>query len=270
MAVVVNLTPGTVAAADYPVVQTPHLGGQKQAKLTTKPTRLLGTAFATADGVLSYKFANLPEEDGGQPASPILALAIGGGIRADGAVTINYGGLSGIFTPVGWSSLPGLFDFPVGRAVEMTGTYVAPVASSVPTAAAAKQGSKFALIQVPLLADFVNVGCTNNSRVKLPTRMSKSIPCGMVANEWTTTGRSSIGELEITGLSHGPDDGLARFAGQKCTVMLETIQEDRVVAMREIISDWTCALEENNPDGDNESTLTARGEYSKLAILPAP
>lgn len=272
MAVTKILTPNTVGSADYPIVQVPHLGGQKQAKLSTKPVRVLGTGFLSADGVIDYKFLNLPIESAGAPTSPILAVSLTG-IFGAAAVTVNYGGISAAFQPVGWSSKQtgqDAFTFGAGRAVELIGNYVSPVASSVPTAAAALQGSKFALIQVPNLTDFTTVGCTNQSRVQIPVKQSKSIPCGMNEAEWVTPGTQKPGDLEITGLSHGPDDGLQKFAGLNCTVLLETIQQDRVIAMREICSNWVCAIEENNPSGEGESTLTAKSMFEKIMVLPAP
>src|SRR5574343_2009657 len=121
MSVAINLTPSTIQDADYPIAQTPALGGEKIVYLSTKASRLLGVCFLTADDTIEYKFVNEPSAVQG----PILAVAIDGGILADAAPTITLagaGGLTATFDNAGWSSQQTRWDFPVGRAVEFTGT----------------------------------------------------------------------------------------------------------------------------------------------------
>jgi hypothetical protein len=271
MAVEINLTPTAIAATDYPTANTPTLGGEIEVRLTTKPSYLLGVASLTADGVLSYKYVATPTANPG----PILAVSIGGGVFQNAAETITYGGLSGSFTPVVWSSNQ-TFSFPVGRAVELTGTYAAPTSSSVPTLAHASTsthmlaGSQFALIQMPALSDFVLAGCTTERRVKVPVRGTKNIACGMNEAEWTTPGMTRVGELEISGLNQGYDDGLLRFAGVKCQAMLVRNRESRLITERAICTDWTGECETPFPTGDSEATVSLRGQFSKFVVLPAP
>ncbi len=266
MPVTTNLTPASVASTDYPTVQTPVLGGEKEVYVSTQPSRILGTALVTDDsGTIDYKYVNVPTNSPG----PILAVAAGSGILQTSATTITYAGLTGSFTPCGYATNQG-FNFPIGRAVELTGTYVAPNSSSVPTAASTLlRGSKFTLIEFPLLNTFHLAGCTNNRSIKVPGRMTKSIPCGMEAAEWTTPGRTQIGSLEVTGLNQGIDNGLGRYTGVKCQVMLVTLREGRIITQRDFCTDWTPTVTESDPEGDSESTMSATSEFSKIAMLPA-
>lgn len=271
MSVSAVLTPAAIAEAEYSTAKTPVLGAEKDVYLTTSASRLLGTAFLTADGVIQYTYVGLPTA--GTPG-PIVVAATGAGILQLAADTITYGGLTGSFTPVAWSSNQ-TFDFPVGRAVELTGTYSAPTSSSVPSltlspGAGMLRGSKFQIWELPPLTSFHLAGCTTEKSVKLPVRGTKSIPCGMEGAEWTTPGMSRVGELSATGLNQGFDDGLLRYAGTKCQAMLVTTREQRLIVQRDFCMDWTPEVDNNYPSGDGESTVALRGEFSKIAILLAP
>jgi len=92
----------------------------------------------------------------------------------------------------------------------------------------------------------------------------------MKSAEWTTPGLETIGELEITGLNQGPDDGLIRFAGIKTQAMIVGMREDRLITFRAICTDFTGALRTPYPSGDSEATATLSGQYSRYVVLPAP
>jgi len=262
------LTPATIAALDYPQAQQPVLGGEVEVWLTTKPSRLLGVCFFTADDTLQFTFRNTPLT--GPPGGPIVAIALESGVMQTGAAsTITYAGLTGSFQPIGWAANKG-FNFATGRGVELDGTYAAPTSSSVPTVATGmKQGTKFALVEMPALADFVLAGCTNNRTIKVPVRGTKNIPCGMNEAEWTTPGRVKPGELEITGLNQSIDDGLGRFLGLNCQAMLVSVRGGRLITQRTFCLDYTPEADIAMPEGEGESTITARGQFSKYLVLPA-
>lgn len=269
MAVELNLTPAAIAAAEYQTVRTPALGGEIEVKLSTGASYLLGTALLTADGTLEYTYVSVPTANPG----PIVAVAIGAGVQQAAADTITYGGLTGSFTPNGWSSNR-TFNFPVSRGVELTGTYSAPTSSSVPTLSLGGsngmlRGSRFALYQMPLLASFVAAGCTSDRNVTMPVRGTKNIPCGMEEAEWTTPGSTKAGELSITGLNQGYDDGLLRFAGVKCQAMLYRLRESRLITERTICLDWTPTCRTPYPSGESEATVELSGSFNKAIVLVA-
>lgn len=272
MPVTLNLTPSTINSADYGIAQTPLLGGELKVYLSAKPSRILGKALLTSDGVISYKYL-LPPTSATTPG-PIAAVAIGGGVLQTAADTITFAGLTGSFSPVGWASNQ-TFNFQVGRGVELTGTFVNPTSSSVPTlsltpGAGMLRGSQFNIVELPSYSDFVLAGCTTERSVTVPSRASKNIACGMEASEWTTPGMTSQGELEITGLNQGPDDGLLRFAGVKCQAMLVGLREERLETFRAICTDWTGTARTPYPTGDSESTVTLSGAFSRYIVFPAP
>ena len=278
MSITTNFTPASVASADYPIAQTPTLGGEMQVYVSTGQARVLGDCLVTDNsGGVIWNYKLLPTNAVAQqpPSGQIVIAARGGGILQSSAATLTYLGLTGSFTPVAWSSNQG-FNFPTGRAVELVGTYSEPVVSSastvtIPTIGAGMlQGSMFSVIELPAFITFNLAGVTSDRKVTPPTRGSKAIPGGMEEGYWTTPGINKLGELEVTGPNLGFDDGLLRYAGIKCQAMLVTMRENRLLTVRAVAVDWTGAAETPYPSGESEATVTLKGPFNRLCAFPAP
>lgn len=266
MPVTLDLTPAAIAAEDFEAVQTPALGGEKDVLATTESFRLLGLITMAADGDPDYKFVNAPNTSPG----PIVAVVLGAGMRADSAAVVTYAGLTGTFKPVGWSGETSSFNFGATRGVELTGTFSHPGNSGVPTVTHAKKGSKLALLELPALDEFKFVGCTNDKRVKFPTKKSKAIACQLESSRWTKGGATEVGELSVTSIDLGPDNGLRRIAGMKTVAMIESKSEERVLRERIILCGWTPSIDDEAGEGETESKVNATGMFSYAISLPAP
>jgi hypothetical protein len=266
MPVTIDLTPPEILIEDFEAVQTPAIGGEKDVLATVSPFRLLGLITMAGDGVVSYKFTNEPTASPG----PIVAVVMGAGMRANAAPVVSYAGLSGTFKPVGWSGETNNFNFGATRGVELVGNFVAPGNSGVPTVTNAKKGSKLALLELPPLADFTFVGCTNDKRIKYPTKKSKAIACQLESSRWTKGGATEVGELSVTSIDLGPDTGLRRIAGMKAVAMIESRSEERVLRERIILTGWTPAIDDEAGEGETESKVNGTGMFSYAISLPAP
>jgi hypothetical protein len=265
MPVTRNLTPAPIANADHVIAQTPALGGEYEAFLTSKQSRLLVSFFCTADDSSGETtFFQLPSTTPG----PILAVVRNEIRGATAAVGVTYCGITATFTPPLYARNQG-FDFPACKAIELLGTLTTPDITSVPVVTNAKRGTKIDIIEMPALADFIKVGATNSEKIKMPMSTSKNIANRMDSSYWTTQGKTEIGTLEIEGLDFGVDDGLARFGGVKCQVMLRLNREDLINTRHEFYLDWTPSIDRNNPEQDGEAKVTASGMFSRAALLSA-
>ncbi len=265
------LTPAGIASADYSTAQEPILGGDVEVYITSKPSKKLGLAQVDSDGVITYTYVATPTA--GSPG-PIVAVATVSGLRQAAPDPINFCGLTASFAPVAWSSNKTSYDFPIGRATEFTGTYGTPTSSSVPALTLSAgdgmlSGSQFELWELPALTDFKLAGCTSDRQVTVPARGSKNIACGKNEAEWTVPGMIKTGQLEITGMNQGFDDGLMRYIGQKCQVLISEKVEGRVLRMRAILTDFTGDCKAPYPTGENESTVTLTGQFSRFMALLA-
>jgi len=213
-----------------------------------------------------YEFINTPNAIS---TGPILAV-VKNELRADAAAVVTYAGISGIFQATQWARIQNSFNFPTGKSVELIGTFTQPLSTDVPTITNAKRGSTVVLLEMPFLADFFHVGCTNSKKIKFPVRGSKAIACQLESSKWTVPGKTEVGTLEVVGLSENPDDGLQRFAGLKSTAMLKTRAESKIETNRTFVTDWTPMLDQDSPEADNEATQTVSGLFSLVAVLVAP
>jgi hypothetical protein len=274
MAVTKSFTPAAIDSGLYNLAQTPVLGGEVQVWLSTGASRLLGTAMVTStDGSVTVSWRQNLLPTIGTPG-PIAAVAAGGGIVQSAADTITYAGLTGSFTPCGWTANQ-TFGFPTGRAVELTGTYSAPTVSSVPTfsltaGTGIQTGSWIDFIELPALSTFVLAGQTTDRRVTVPSRNTKAIAAGMYEAFWTTPGIIKTGNLAVTGLNQGYDEGLLRFAGVKCQAMLVPMREGRTITARSVCLDWTGSAETPYGSGESESTVSLTGMFNRMCSFVAP
>lgn len=274
-----GFVPGAIAAADYPVAQTPILGGELQVWVSTHSARIIGDALVkdNSGGIIwTYRSAVDVTNTASNPLGTIVVAARGGGIISDASDTITYGGLtSAAIAPVAWSSNQS-FTFPAGRAWAMTGSFTQPATSSAPAitnpgvGTGIRQGSMFSIIELPAFTTFKLAGVTSDRKVTPPNRGSKSIAGAMEEGYWTTPGVNKVGELEVTGPNLGYDDGLLRYAGIKCQALLMTLRENRLITYQAVAVDWTGAPETPYGAGETEATVTLRGPFNRLCAFPAP
>jgi hypothetical protein len=264
-AIVQVLTPASIDTEDYPLVQKPALGGEKKVHLTTKLARVLGFIFLKDDASVQYTFENTPVTGGG----PIVCF-VQDELRSAAAAVVTYGDLTATFEPADYARNQS-FDFGCGRGAELAGpNVVAITASTVPTITGAKKGSKLILVQLPTLDDFVEIGCTRGKDLTIPAKHGKLIGDNLEANRYSKKGMTRAPSLKITAYDKTPDDGFARFAGQTCVAMLETLKEDKILCAREFCIDYVPGRDEKNPEADGESTVDAEGSYQYFISLVAP
>ena len=214
--------------------------------------------------IVEFEFENLPSSSPG----PIVA-AVCGELRAAANAVIAYAGLSAAFAPPGWAKNQ-TSDFAFGKAVELIGTYSAPNANSVPTITNAKRGTVIHLIELPPLAEFVLVGTTKTIGLTLPTQANHAIADRLNPAKWMTKARGEVGQLDLSALDHGSDDGLSRFNGMAVTVMIEDFRQDAIIIARTFLTNIRFGSKTNVPEGSEDTTKDNNGMFQDAAILAAP
>jgi hypothetical protein len=237
---------------------------------TTAPTAAVAGSGATFGTVtlgptLEYNYQNVPSSS---TPGPILAI-VKTELRANAAAVVGYCGITGTFQSALWAANK-RFDFPAGKCVELIGTFTPPYSGSMPSLSNAQRGSKVVLYEMPGYSDFDEAGVTNSKRIKWPVRGSKAIANQLETGAWVVPGKTEIGDLEMTSLSSGIDDGFQRYAGLKNTVMLVNKHEDMVERERIFCLNFTPNLDSNSAEGDSEAQLTLKGMFEVGAVLVAP
>ncbi len=243
------LKPAAIVAADYGIATRPRFGGEVQVYASAQPAGIIKTV------------KNL---GGGQFETKIRNTAGFGGIRA-AVVGFQglHGAIGGLIANPSWS--PDTSDY-FGTGIAGEG--------AVPGSFGIRGDELFEL-DIPDFnpssgtPNYREIGCAKDKRVKLPTRMNKAIPCGMVSAAWTPPGKTEVGELTISASNPGHVAGLLKIAGLKSTIMLRIVHENVLEVCRIFILDWTPTIDTNDPESDDPGEVTATGMFSMFAAFTA-
>jgi hypothetical protein len=244
-----SLKPAPIVAADYGIAQRPTLGGEIRVFACTEAAGLVKSVKNVGGGV--YETRNI------NPAGF-------GGIRA---VVVGYQGLkgeiTGIITVPLWARNKST-NFPVGKAGEgsIPGTF-------------GQRGDELVEVDIPgydpaaVTPIWFEIGALQEKNFKIPGRMSKPIADGLISAQWVTPGKTEIGELTISALDQGHEEGLRKIAGLKTTLMFATWHENVLEIARTFVLDWTPAVDPKNPASDGEAEDSATGIFSRMAVFTA-
>lgn len=245
-----SLKPAAIVAADYGIAQRPTLGGEMQVWACTEPAGVVKKVKNLGGG--NYETRNV------NPAG------FSGCIRA---TVVGYQGLHGeiasLITVPLWAVNKSV-NFPVGKAAEG----VIPSTFGI-------RGDELVEVDIPgydsaaVTPIWFEIGASNEKRFKIPSRMSKPIADGMISAEWVTPGKTEIGELTITALDKGHEEGLRKIAGLKTSIMLRIFHEGVLEVARIFLLDWTPVVDPTNPAADGESSDSATGIFSRMAVFTA-
>lgn len=253
-----ELKPATIVRADYTIAQSPSMGGEVEAYVSLTPCGKI------------MKVRNI----GGSTYETIDYNAAGtftaGGVYCTSAVVVGDKGLTGEIAGV--ITVPDYARnkstrFPVGKAGEGT----------IGTPSFGVRGEFVWQYELPdfnpdaAVADrnYTKIEGLKDVRLKLPIAPTKNIPAGMNNAAWVTFGRSEVGELSMTALNDGFDDGLLKLGGAKACVMLSIRREGLVEICRIYIPEWAPSVEPNFPEGDSEATVSCTGQFANYAVFAA-
>jgi hypothetical protein len=245
-----SLKPPALVAADYSIAQRPTLGGEIQVWACTE-----------AAGIVK-KIKNLGGGD--YETRNVNPAGIAGCIRS---TVVGYQGLHGAITglievPL-WAQNKSP-NFPVGKA----GVGTIPSTFGI-------RGDELVEVDIPGYDPsagtpvWFEIGATDEKRFKIPGRMSKPIANGMISAEWVASGKTEIGELTVTAKDMGHEEGLRKIAGLNTVIMLRVIHNGVLEVARIFLLDWTPAVDPTNPAADGESTASATGIFSRMAVFTA-
>lgn len=130
-----------------------------------------------------------------------------------------------------------------------------------------ENGNRFKVVALPELTSFVDIGCKRSANETLPIPKSLPIPCGKNGSAFTRRGRSDPGMLEVSAMSFGAADGLARLAGHRVTTMVEVRKEGGVLTQRSVYGGWICTPQTPRGDGDDEVVASAEGNFELFGMF---
>ena len=143
-------------------------------------------------------------------------------------------------------------------------------AVQTPTIVGGGVNQTFRVYQLPEMSDYELIIAQTDINFNAKDRQAKGIDAGMVTDYWVKLGKSLPGELSIGSKFIGFSEGLARYSGQKCTVMLTALKDGLVTTDNLVFTGWTSANKPKAPEGDGEITQEAAGKYVDHLFFVAP
>jgi hypothetical protein len=132
------------------------------------------------------------------------------------------------------------------------------------------KNQEFSLYQLPELADYTFIGCTTDFKFNSKGRVAKGIDCGMESDKFIKRGKTQPGEASLDAKFKGFAESLARFDGQKTTLMAIGIKDGQVTTDRVVLTQFVPSVEINLPDGDGEAMQPAKGKFAEQLFFVAP
>jgi hypothetical protein len=122
-------------------------------------------------------------------------------------------------------------------------------------------------------AAWVQLHSIKDVRITLPSKTRKMIPDGLNSSAYSAPGRSVIGELELQALYFPTAGIIANMADKKVSIKIETYDGDPndggVLVATTTLADWKPMLDVTHPEGDGDSTVSAKGQYMTYTLVAA-
>jgi hypothetical protein len=276
-------SPTTVSQDNLELLRSPYLGGMWQVYFANTPAVHLATiTFTGADAAgisddIATALAGLPDGTDVQvmAATPILSdaqLVITMACKDNTSPTPAVMAGTSTFAPPVWVADQS-FNFQTGYAVDLipaTNGKTFTELTSISAVGGGRAGVVLELFQLPVITDWVAVGCTADVTFNDKSPTARGIDCGLKSDAFVVRGKSNPGSLTIRSKLRSMADGLPRYSGRKITCMLVGSHDDQVVGDRLVFTQYTPTVTSELPEGDGEAVVNVDGKFVDLLMFVAP
>ncbi len=275
-------SPAAVSVADIDIYTSPYFGGEYLAYLTQVPALKIGEIDLTAANTGTWR------------ANPGVTIAAATDLQVNCMTAINSTGALAIAlacmdnsgTPV---AMNGTASFAVpARAANQSGnllrgfatdlvpatngklfTAVTGMASSTPVTNGGPN-QVIGVYQLPVQADYELIEGTTEIDFVTKSRPSKGVDNRMESDYWNKRGKSRPSNLTLNSKFRGFIDGVGRYDGQKCTLMLVGVKDGQVTGDRLVFTQFVPSVKPTLPDGEGEAMIPCEGKFVDHLFFIAP
>ena len=275
--------PPAIVSTDLDIVESGYFGGEFGVFLTNVPAVVVGEVDLPGSGQGSYVAHNGASIKAGGAdlqlgaISPVLsnvALAIKLA-TLDNSVTPVAMDITATFTPPARATNQS-FNFGRGAATDFVPgtsgkkiTSITGMAASSPLVGGGRN-QKFSVLQLPEQSDYELIVATKDVDFNTRSRMAKGIDAGMEADYWIKRGKTQPGELTIGSKLQSFVEGMMRYDGLKCTLMLVGLKDGVVTGDRLVFTEYVQTVKPRLPDGDSEAEIPSTGKFKEVFYFFAP
>lgn len=273
--------PGEIAAAaDIEIADGVEIGSDKVVYVSREPMTLMGTINFSGAGAATYTprpGAALPTA--GRDLHLVLPDKPGKSTAGEIAVTLDVTyadattdtSTATFFVP-SWSE-DQAYEAPMFAAADFladTGGNAGKLIKTIGGLDSVANGLAGNVMEVwssPAAADFHLIGCCTRAVGPPPYPGSLKIPCGRQAARWTKVARSQEGDLTIEWKYRDHWRDMARYMGQKTTVMVAIEKDGLVMSSRWVYTGYVPSGGPERGDGDDETLATSEGAFERVMLF---
>lgn len=273
--------PPAVLAEDLNIALAPFIGGQFAVYLSRTPSVNLGQLdlVDSANGV--WTAANGASIKTGGADLQVVACTY---LRSEVATVLTFNvkdennlarTASATFAPPARAQNQS-FDFERGYALDLVLDNAGPGIKikqvvGIASVVGGYRNVSFLVFQLPEMADYYLVGCTNSKKFNSKARQPVGINCGLKTDAYVVPGMEEPGDLTIDTKFDGMHDKLARFNGRPCTALLVGIKGDTVTHDKMVFTQYHPVVEFDIPAEQGEAISNAsKGKFVEPLFFVAP
>ena len=275
--------PAELVTDRYPLMAEPLFGAEIEAHITSRQPADLGLLTITGASASTFEADTVG-------AALLLATPMSLVIVLDESIT-DAGDLDLLFTVAGVLDddsagtgtaqvrVPGYAQnqartFPRGFAVDVVvpgGLKFKTFTAITVVCAAEATNARFRLFGLPDIADFERVGCTGAGSFQPRVRADAPVRCGSDPSAFVKEGDLREGSLRVEAKYFNYAQGLARYAGQRCTVLLKEMRSGaKIPATFHYVTQFVPSGEISMPEGSEACMNTTEGRFQTNLSFLAP
>ena len=277
--------PATLATASFPLMAEPLFGAEMETLITSKQHAEMGlltltasdTGTFTADTVGAALLLAVPQslvvvvdesilDAGGEDIVVTIAGVASDATSITGTATIKVPGYAQNQT----RTFPRGFSVDVVVAADKKFKSINNGGVTVACATEATN-ARIKIFGLPDISDFERVGCTGAGSFQPRVRADAPVRCGSDPSAFVKEGDLREGNLRVEAKYFNYAQGLARYAGQRCTVLLREMRSGaKIPTTYHYVTQFVPSGEISMPEGSEACMNTTEGRFQTNMTLLAP
>lgn len=276
--------PPAIAATDLDIVESGYFGGEFGLYITTVPAVVLGQIDLSAAGAGTFTVHNGASIKTGGADLQLVAITP---VLSTVAVALELATMDNSGPPaVAMNATATLqppsraknqsFNFARGTATDFVPATAGKKISSITGLATGTPvtggdaNQSYSVVQLPEQTDYELIAAVKDIDFNTRSRQAKGINAGMESDYWIKRGMTQPGELTIGSKLQSFVEGMMRYDGLKCTVMLVGLKDGQVTGDRLVFTEYVQTGKPRLPEGEGEAEIPSTGKFKEVLYFFAP
>lgn len=276
--------PPTLASGNFPIMGEPLFGAEMEAWISPKQPAELGLFTITGASAGTFEADTIGAAQLLAVPQSLIVVVDEAIVDAGANIVITVAGVAedaSNITGTATITTPGYLQdqtksFPRGFAVDVVVTgdkkFKSINANGITVVCnALATNARIRVFGLPELTDFQRIGCTGAGSFQPRVRRDAPVRCGSNPSAFVKEGDLMEGNLRIEAKYFNYGAGLARFAGQRCMVLLKEMRTGaKIPTCYHFVTQFVPSGEITTPEGSEPCMNTTEGRFQHNMTFLAP